>query len=65
MSCALAAARKLYGKSFNPEVILNALSCFDGRDLQGLPADGKLRLAAAAKAVDLYHLPRLAPYEAR
>lgn len=60
---ALAAARKLYGKSFSPEITLKALSYFDDGDLQQLPADLKSRLAHAVKDVDLDRLPRLAPYE--
>lgn len=60
LSSALAAARKLYGKSFSPQVTLKALSSLEGGDLQGLPSDSRLRLADAVKHVDLDHLPRLA-----
>ena len=56
---ALAAGRKLYGKSFSPEITLKALSYFGDGDLQELPADLKRRLARAVQHVDLDHLPRL------
>lgn len=56
---ALAAAEKLYGPSFNPEITLKALSYFDDGDLRSLPEDMKHRLAAAAREVDLEHLPIL------
>jgi len=61
LSSALAAARKLYGKSFSPEITLKALSSFNGLDLQRLPDDLRRRLADAVKHVDLDRLPRLAP----
>jgi hypothetical protein len=54
---ALAAAQKLYGPSFNPEITLKALSYFDDGDLRALPEELKNRLAAAARDVDLEHLP--------
>jgi hypothetical protein len=56
---ALAAAERLYGASFNPEITLKALSYFDDGDLRDLPEDMKLRLATAVRAVDLDHLPIL------
>lgn len=59
LSTALAAAQKLYGSSFNPEITLKALSYFDDGNLRGLPDDMKHRLAAAAREVDLDHLPAL------
>lgn len=59
LSTALAAAEKLYGSSFNPEITLKALSYFDDGDLRELPADLKSRLAAAVDKVDLDHLPSL------
>jgi hypothetical protein len=58
---ALAAGRKLYGKSFNPQITLKALSYCDDGDLQELPADLKRRLARAVQDVDLDHLPGLVP----
>lgn len=60
LSAALAAARKLYGKAFRPEITLKALSSCDGPDLQRLPAALRLRLAGAVRHIDLDSLPRLA-----
>jgi hypothetical protein len=54
---ALSAAQRLYGSTFNPQITLKALSFFDDGDLRLLPEDMKLRLAAAAREVDLDHLP--------
>lgn len=59
LSSALAAARTLYGRSFKPETTVKALSCFDRGELQELARDLKLRLANAARDVDLRNLPRL------
>ena len=56
---ALAAAEKLYGSSFNPEIALKALSYFDDGNLRDLPAEMKVRLAAAVQEVDLDHLPTI------
>ncbi len=56
---ALAAAQKLYGTSFNPEITLKALSYFDDGNLRMLSADIKDRLATAAREVDLYRLPTI------
>jgi hypothetical protein len=56
---ALAAAEKIYGRSFNPEITLKALSYFDDGDLRKLPEEMKLRLAVAARDVDLEHLPEI------
>lgn len=60
LSSALAAARKLYGKSFSPGITLKALSSFEEPDLQRLPDDLRRRLAEAVRHVDLDRLPRLA-----
>src|SRR5579863_6291382 len=54
---ALSAAQRLYGPTFNPQITLKALSFFDDGDLRLLPEDLKLRLATAAREVDLDHLP--------
>lgn len=54
---ALAAAAKLYGPSFNPEITLKALSYFDDGDLRELATEVKFRLAAAVRRVDLDRLP--------
>lgn len=63
LTAALAAGRRLYGRSFSPEITLKALSCFDDGDLHDLPEDLKLRLVQAIRAVDLDHLPRLPLHE--
>lgn len=60
---ALAAAERLYGTSFNPEITLKALSYFDDGNLRGLPAEMKLRLADAVNEVDLAHLPNVEDFE--
>lgn len=54
---ALAAAQKLYGSSFNPEVTLKALSYFGDGNLHTLADDVKRRLIVAAREVDLERLP--------
>lgn len=59
LSTALAAAQKLYGPSFNPEITLKALSYFEDGNLRSLPQSIKDRLAAAVREVDLEHLPDL------
>lgn len=56
----LAAGERLYGRRFNPEITLKALSYFDDGDLRELPEDLKYRLAGAIQEVDLDHLPKLA-----
>lgn len=63
LSFALAAGRRLYGRSFNPEITLKALSYFGDGDLRELPEDLRRRLADAVTRVDLDHLPKLAPLE--
>jgi hypothetical protein len=59
LPAALAAARKLYGASFNPQVTLKALSYFGDGNLGALPEATKVRLVKAAREVDLDHLPEL------
>lgn len=56
---ALAAAQKLYGPSFNPEITLKALSYFDDGNLRTLSDDLKSRLVLAAREVDLERLPEI------
>lgn len=56
---ALTAAQALYGTSFNPQITLKALSYFEDGNLQTLPETAKVRLATAARDVDLDHLPSL------
>jgi hypothetical protein len=62
---ALAAAAGIYGKAFNPEITLKALCYFDDGNLRRLPEDMKLRLATAARQVDLDHLPDVEAARAR
>lgn len=62
---ALAAAEKLYGPSFNPEITLKALSYFEDGNLRELPTDMKFRLADAVRNVDLDHLPKVDDFELR
>lgn len=57
LSSALAAAAKIYGASFNPQITLKALSYFDDGNLRTLPEAMKLRLMTAVQEVDLDHLP--------
>jgi hypothetical protein len=59
LASALAAAQKLYGPSFNPEITLKALSYFDDGNLRDLPDALKQRLVVAAREVDLDRLPEL------
>lgn len=56
---ALAAAREIYGSSFNPQITLKALSFFDDGNLREVPAEVQERLAAAARTADLDSLPDL------
>jgi len=56
---ALAAAQKIFGPSFNAMITLKALTYFGDAALRDLPEDMKLRLATAAREVDLEHLPSL------
>jgi len=61
LSTALAAAAKIYGPSFNPQITLKALCYFDDGNLRDLPEAMKLRLVTAARETDLDHLPRIEP----
>jgi Nucleotidyl transferase AbiEii toxin, Type IV TA system len=56
---ALAAAKAIYGSSFNPQITLKALSYFQDGNLEWLPDDVKNRLATAARRVDLDQLPEI------
>jgi len=56
---ALAAAGAIYGTSFNPEITLKALCYFGDGELPTLPEELKQRLTAAARGVELDHLPRI------
>ncbi len=62
---ALSAAQQLYGSAFNPQITLKALSFFDDGDLRQLSEDMKLRLATAAREVDLDHLPSIGGFARR
>jgi len=57
---ALASARAIYGRQFNPQITLKALSFFDDGNLHHLPKETKDRLSRAARDVDLDRLPDLA-----
>jgi hypothetical protein len=56
---ALSAAQRLYGSTFNPQITLKALSFFEDGDLPLLSEEMKLRLATAAREVDLDQLPSI------
>ena len=56
---ALAAARAIYGRAFNPQITLKALSYFGDGNLSLLPRETQDRLARAAREVDLDRLPNL------
>jgi hypothetical protein len=49
----LSAAQQLYGSTFNPQITLKARSFFDDGDLPLLSEEMKLRLATAAREVEL------------
>jgi hypothetical protein len=55
----LAAARAIFGPSFNPQITLKALSYFDEGNVRDIPNEMKARLAAAARDTDLGKLPDL------
>jgi hypothetical protein len=59
LSTALAAARALYGATFNPQITLKALSHFADGDLPRLAKATKDHLARAARDVDLDRLPTI------
>jgi Nucleotidyl transferase AbiEii toxin, Type IV TA system len=58
---ALAAAKEIFGRSFNPELTLKALCFFDDGDLATLSSAIRARLAAAVRSVDLTQLPNVRP----
>lgn len=58
---ALAGAKAIYGKTYNPQSTLKALSYFEDGNLRQLPKDVKDRLATAAREVDLNKLPSILP----
>jgi hypothetical protein len=57
LASALAAAQKLYGPGFNPEITLKAVWYFDDGNLRDLPDELKQRLVVAAREVELDRLP--------
>lgn len=57
LPAALSAGLAIYGRQFNPEITLKALSYFDDGNLRRLPEPLKERLAKAAREVDLDRLP--------
>ncbi len=59
LSTALAAGQYIYGKSFNPQITLKALSYFEDGNLQQLDSALKNRLIQAIKTVELSCLPNL------
>jgi hypothetical protein len=59
LGIALASASALYGKSFNPQVTLKALTYFEDDGLRDLAEPIKLRLVDAVRRLDLAQLPQL------
>lgn len=57
LSRALAAARAVYGKSFNAMVTLKALTYFQDGNLESLPLSTQERLRTASESVKLEALP--------
>jgi hypothetical protein len=60
---ALAAAKTIYGDTFNPLPTLKALCFFGDGDLGSVPFDARERLARAVKQTDLDRLPTIAARE--
>ncbi|HZF09802.1 MAG TPA: nucleotidyl transferase AbiEii/AbiGii toxin family protein [Thermoanaerobaculia bacterium] len=56
---ALAAARAVYGPTFNPILSAKALSYYCDGDLETLPQEVRSRLTAAAGQVDIARLPEV------
>lgn len=56
----LAAARAVYGVTYNPLLSLKALTHFDDGDLRELPQESQARLTHAAAAVNIGSLPSMA-----
>jgi hypothetical protein len=56
---ALSAAGFIYGRSFNPQITLKALSYFDDGDLPTLPDELKMRIVKAVEATELNRLPAI------
>lgn len=60
LPAALAAAGVIYGKRFNPQLTLKALSFYGDGDLPSLPVSMQERIIGAVRSVDLDRLPLLA-----
>jgi hypothetical protein len=60
LPAALGAARAIYGKEFNPQITLKALTYFEEDGLRRLNRQVRERLIAAVRAVDLDRLPTFA-----
>ncbi len=58
---ATAAARAIYGKTFNPVLSLKALCYFEDGDLPSLPAAVRVKIVEAVKVVDVTALPVVEP----
>ena len=58
---ALAGARAIYGRSFNPLATLKALAYFEDGTVRRLPKAVRDRLVQASREVDLDDLPPIAP----
>ncbi len=56
-----AAARAIYGKTFNPVLSLKALCYFGDGDLPSLPAALRIKLVEAVNVVDVTTLPVVEP----
>ena len=54
---AVAAAQAIYGRQFNPQVTLKALSYFGDGNLRKLPEAARAAISAAVQGVDLASLP--------
>jgi len=57
LATALAAAKAIYGKSFNPQITLKSLTYFEDGNVKKLPRETRERLVQAVRAVDLDRLP--------
>jgi hypothetical protein len=59
LATALAAAKRIYGHSFNPQSTLKAMCYFEDGNVSLLGKDVRSRLVKAAKSVNLDKLPEL------
>jgi hypothetical protein len=65
LSTALAAGMIIYGRGFNPQITLKALTYFEDGDVKTLPQATRRRLLDAVQAVDLDRLPSLTAMKVR